>query len=135
MALVAVVLGSDNSTQRFEDAKKMLNWGFANYAQITINNADDITVPLNFGKQEFVKAAYRSFNLIVEKKLEDKVEKQTILEEAIDAPIKSGDILGKIVCSVDGIVMYEGSVYAIESVKRNTFGSLFLEMLKKYYLI
>ena len=34
MALVAVVLGSDNSTQRFEDAKKMLNWGFANYAKI-----------------------------------------------------------------------------------------------------
>lgn len=135
MQLIAVVMGASTRDSRNETAKQMLNWGFANYAQITINNADDITVPLNFGKQEFVKAAYRSFNLIVEKKLEDKVEKQTILEEAIDAPIKSGDILGKIVCSVDGIVMYEGSVYAIESVERNTFGSLFLEMLKKYYLI
>lgn len=135
MQLIAVVMGASTRDSRNETAKQMLNWGFANYAQITINNADDITVPLNFGKQEFVKAAYRSFNLIVEKKLEDKVEKQTILEESIDAPIKSGDILGKIVCSVDGIVMYEGSVYAIESVERNTFGSLFLEMLKKYYLI
>ena len=28
-------MGSDNSTDRFETAKAMLNWGFANYSTVT----------------------------------------------------------------------------------------------------
>ena len=33
--LIAVVMGSDNSSDRFEGAKTLLNWGFANYETIT----------------------------------------------------------------------------------------------------
>ena len=33
--LIAVVMGSENSSDRFETAKSMLNWGFANYSTVT----------------------------------------------------------------------------------------------------
>ena len=34
-SLIAVVMGADNSKDRFEGAKAMLNWGFANYETVT----------------------------------------------------------------------------------------------------
>ena len=34
-SLIAVVMGADNSSDRFEGAKAMLNWGFANYTSFT----------------------------------------------------------------------------------------------------
>lgn len=135
MQLIAVVMGSSTRDSRNETAKQMLNWGFANYAQITVKNTDKLTVPLDFGKQDTIQAAYHSFGLIVEKKQTDQVEKKITLEESVEAPVKAGDIVGKLVCTVDGIVLYETSVYAVESVGKNTFGSLFVEILKKYFII
>jgi D-alanyl-D-alanine carboxypeptidase (penicillin-binding protein 5/6) len=82
-----------------------------------------------------VKATYDSFNIIVEKKQADKIDKQITMNESVDAPIQKGDPVGKLVCSMDGDVMYEAPIYSIESVEKNTFGNLFAEILKKYFLI
>lgn len=135
MQLIAVVMGSSTRDSRNETAKQMLNWGFANYARVTIRDTEKLSVPLEFGKKNTIQAAYSSFDLIIEKKLADKVEQQITLKESVEAPIKTGDRVGKLVCSVDGTVMYEAPIYAIESVEKNTFGSLFAEILKKYFLI
>lgn len=135
MQLIAVVMGSSTRDSRNETAKQMLNWGFANYARITVSATEKLSVPLDFGKQDTVQAAYHSFDLIVEKRFAESVEKQITLVESVEAPIKAGDRVGKIVCKVDGDVVHEAPIYATESAERNTFGSLFVELLKKYFLI
>jgi D-alanyl-D-alanine carboxypeptidase (penicillin-binding protein 5/6) len=135
MQLIAVVMGASTRDSRNETAKQMLNWGFANYERIAVSNNERLTVPVSYGKQNSVKATYDSFNIIVEKKQADKIDKQITMNESIDAPIQKGDPVGKLVCSMDGDVMYEAPIYSIESVEKNTFGNLFAEILKKYFLI
>jgi D-alanyl-D-alanine carboxypeptidase (penicillin-binding protein 5/6) len=135
MQLIAVVMGSSTRDSRNETAKQMLNWGFANYARISVVNTEKLTVPVGYGKQNTIKANYKSFDLIVEKKQADKVEKQITLRESVDAPIQKGDVVGKLICSVDGVVMQEIPIFSTESVEKNTFGNLFVEILKKYFLI
>lgn len=135
MQLIAVVMGSSTRDSRNETAKQMLNWGFANYARISVVNTEKLTVPVGYGKQNTIKANYKSFDLIVEKKQADKVEKQITLRESVDAPVQKGDVVGKLICSVDGVVMQEVPIYSTESVEKNTFGNLFVEILKKYFLI
>jgi D-alanyl-D-alanine carboxypeptidase (penicillin-binding protein 5/6) len=82
-----------------------------------------------------VNATYDSFNLIVEKNQADEIDKQITMNGSVDAPIQKGDLVGMLVCSMDGELLYEAPIYSIESVEKNTFGNLFAEILKKYFLI
>ena len=135
MQLIAVVMGSSTRDSRNETAKQMLNWGFANYACIEVNNNEKLTVPVSHGKQKIVKATYESFNLIVEKNQADEIDKQITMNGSVDAPIQKGDLVGMLVCSMDGEMLYEAPIYSIESVEKNTFSNLLVEILKKYFLI
>ena len=135
MQLIAVVMGSSTRDSRNETAKQMLNWGFANFTRVTVNNTEELSVPINYGKQNHVKASFKTIDLIVEKKLADKIEKQIVLKESVDAPMKKGEAVGKLICTVDGESMCEMPIYSIESVEKNTFRSLFVTLIKKYFLI
>ncbi len=135
MQLIAVVMGSSTRDSRNETAKQMLNWGFSNFTRITVNNTEALSVPINYGKQNCIKASYGTINLVIEKKFADNIEKQIVLKESVDAPIKKGESVGKMICSVNGTVMCETPIYTVESVDKNTFGSLFVNIVKKYFLI
>ena len=56
MSLIAVVLGSDNSKDRFSAARAMLDWGFANYSKVTVSvDCDKITsVRVMGGTEDYV---------------------------------------------------------------------------------
>lgn len=135
MQLIAVVMGSSTRDNRNETAKQLLNWGFANYARVEISNSEAMKVPVGFGKADSVSANYRSFDLIIEKKNAALVEKQITLSKELQAPVRAGDPVGTLTCTVNGEVLREEAIYATEAVERNTFGSLFVNLLKKYFLI
>ena len=135
MQLIAVVMGSSTRDSRNETAKQMLNWGFANYARITVSNQEELRIPVSGGKQTTVSADYDSFDLIVSKKNAKKLETDVQLNESAEAPVCVGDPVGKMVCMIDGEMVKEVPIYATEAVEKNTFGSLFLRILKKYLQI
>ena len=133
--LIAVVMGASTRDGRNETAKQLLNWGFANYTSITVQNHEKLYVPVAFGKQNRIAVDYDPFDLIVEKGNAAKLETQIQLEESVNAPLHAGDKVGKMICMIDGEIVREVSVYAKESVAKNTFGSLFWQLLKKYLQI
>ena len=135
MQLIAVVMGSSTRDSRNETAKQMLSWGFANYARITVSCTDNQMIPVRYGKQTSVSAGFESFDLIVAKKKAEKLERDLQLNEFVDAPVNIGDPVGKLICMVDGEVVKEVTVTATEAVEKNTFGSLFVRLLKKYFQI
>lgn len=135
MQLIAVVMGASTRDSRNETAKQMLNWGFANYARITVSNTDNLSIPVKYGKLDQVAASYNAFDLIVEKKNASKLEKDIQLSESIDAPVRIGDPVGKMICMIDGEQVKEVKIYSTEAVENNTFGSLFIQLLKKYFQI
>ena len=51
-SLIAVVMGADNSKDRFEGAKAMLNWGFANYETVTPEIDKSLITNVNIIKGE-----------------------------------------------------------------------------------
>ena len=52
--LIAVVLGVPNSQTRFDEARAMLDYGFANYQRVNIANKGDLLKTLEFLTDEFV---------------------------------------------------------------------------------
>lgn len=121
MELVAVVLGSDNSAERFEDAKKMLNWGFANY-EITEPQTDMslITdVKLLYGKENSIKPIVENPGKILVKKGEgNKITQRVDMCVDAEAPVEEKQTLGKVYFEIDGKVLEECAILSQRKYER-----------------
>lgn len=95
--LVAVVMGSANSNDRFETAKKLLSWGFSNYSLYTpqIDKSLITEIPVIKGLKENVGVSVPSLAPILIKKGDsEKVRVETELCENTEAPVVKGQTLG-----------------------------------------
>lgn len=127
MELVAVVLGCDNSTDRFEDAKKLLNWGFANYSiyepQIDMSLITDVTVLC--GEQDTIKPIVKNPNpILIKKGTENEITQRVDLCVDVEAPVEKGQKLGAVYFEKDGEVLTECSIVSENAVQKR--GVLFV---------
>lgn len=134
MQLIAVVMGSQNRDSRNESAKKLLDWGFANYNYLRLDAATLEPLTVSFGKQERVKIAYDRFEWVASKE-DGELSVALQLPESIDAPVKNGQVIGTVIYKLGEREVGKGNVYAIEAIEKNSYGSLFAKLLKKYFLI
>ncbi len=99
MQLVAVVLKAENSTERFEGAKKLLNYGFANFNFVSIEAdlGDNNRIPVKNSPVSFAEViAAEKLNLLLPKRDAANITQRVELKEFIDAPAKKGDNVGQI---------------------------------------
>jgi D-alanyl-D-alanine carboxypeptidase (penicillin-binding protein 5/6) len=97
MELVAVVLAGESSDQRFSGAKKLLDYGFANYSfsELSGELEENLTTPISKGvKNEIRVECNDKLNLLLAKSEKGEITRQTEWEKDIVAPIKKGDTLG-----------------------------------------
>lgn len=125
MELVAVVLGSDNSTDRFEDAKKLLNWGFANYSvyepQIDASLITDVTVLC--GEQEKITPIVKNPNpILIKKGTEEKITQRVDICVDVEAPVEKGQKLGAVYFEMNDEVLATCPIISENEVqKRGVF--------------
>ena len=123
--LIAVVLGSANSTDRFEGAKAMLNWGFANYT--TIQPEIDMSLITNVnvlhGTQKTITPTIpKSENVLVKANKKDEIKQKVNLSVDVEAPIEKGQVLGTVDFLVDGEMIAQYNLTAEYGVDRLSFG-------------
>ena len=97
--LVAVVMGSESSNDRFESAKKLLNYGFANFALTEIHpeKTDAFSVEIDDGeKKKFAALADGFLKLLLKKNEGGEIKQEIKLKEDIKAPVRKGDKVGSI---------------------------------------
>lgn len=119
--LVAVVLGSANSNERFETAKSMLNWGFSNYASYTpkIDTSLIENVKVIGGRKDETGVCIPQISpLIIKKGEEDKVKTEVDLCEDIEAPVCKNQTLGTVKISVSGKVAVEYKLTSSSEVEK-----------------
>lgn len=97
--LIAVVMGAKNSTDRFEGAKAMLNWGFANYENVVpeIDLSSLYPVRVLKGVDSFVEPILTGLKPLTLKNGEkNKLESKITLSSDVQAPVEENQILGKV---------------------------------------
>ena len=122
--LVAVVMGSDNSNDRFNTAKAMLNWGFSNYSCVKpkISKKYSKNIEVVGGKEGFVKPKMPSLSpVIVKKGEEDKIEIKVKMEECLEAPVVEKQTIGSIKILIDGKKVAEHKITAKNTVEKLGF--------------
>lgn len=99
MTLVAVVLGCNNGTDRFSDAVKLLDYGFANYKTLSLQTPKKAKgfVKVKGGMVDKIKISCENGGVaVVDNGTNNKLETKVELKKDIEAPVKSGEILGQV---------------------------------------
>lgn len=99
LKLIAVVLGSDNSKDRFASAGKMLDWGFANYtsAELKVDEALLTDVNVISGTEKSIKPVPQDkIKVLVKKGDENNIVQSVDLAVDVEAPVEKGQILGEV---------------------------------------
>lgn len=133
--LVAVVLGSDNSTDRFEDAKKMLNWGFANYGIYDPVPDESLITNVNvlYGTQNTVTPTVSKISpILVKKGTEDKITQRVDLCIDVEAPVEAGQRLGTVFFEADGEIVAECPIICENPVPRKDFKFMFFSLWSSF---
>ncbi|MCD7761432.1 MAG: D-alanyl-D-alanine carboxypeptidase [Clostridiales bacterium] len=130
MELIAVVLGSETSSDRFESAKTLLNYGFGGWTMADVTDGVALPpVPVTLGETDSVQTTVEGGRMLIAKSDAGRLTTGLTLHETAEAPVKAGDVLGTLTVSLDGQVIQELPVTAADSVERKTFSSIFREMV------
>ena len=133
MELIAVVMKSPTSAQRFEDAKALLDYGFANYTLTDVYPEVPLTpVDVLLGTMDQVQPQLqRTCRLLIRKGEEGLVQTQVTLAQNLEAPVETGQILGQLEVLVDGQLRDTIPIVSAQSVDRLTIPGIFQRMLRQ----
>ncbi len=131
--LVAVVMGAGNSTDRFEGAKALLNYGFANYEsytpQIDPSLLSDVTVLR--GIESTVKPVVTGIaSIILESGKKSSIETEVELATDVEAPVEENQLLGKVKLKIGNETIKEYPLIAEKAIRRINFTDIVARFLK-----
>lgn len=134
LRLISVVMGEESIEKRSSDTVKLLNYGFNTFKVNLIKNKSEILGKVNVqkGKKENVDVVLVN-DLIELLNASDKPSnyKFKILVDKITAPVKKGDVIGKVkVLNDNGILISEVDITVNENVLKANLWDLFKRNLK-----
>lgn len=137
MELIAVVLGGSTSQKRFDDAKTLLNYGFATYALHVVEPQEPFApVPVHLGMTDAVSLALPEDGrqLLVKKAQVAALTTEVSLPETVEAPVAKGQQIGTMTVREGEHVLREIPVLAAEPVEKLTWGEMFARLVRGAFL-
>lgn len=106
LRLIAVVLGVPKSQTRFDEARAMMDYGFANYARVQVAQAGDLLgrrVKVSMGARDEVDAALgKGLSMLLKNGQQSRLSFEAALPEALNAPVRAGQEIGEVRLLLDG---------------------------------
>lgn len=131
--LIAVVIGSKTSKDRFDACAKLFNYGFANYeAKSVVASGDEFVVDvLNSRQRQMTAVAKDDFKITAKKG--DKTELNTnVISDSVKAPVLTGNTIGQVQVLKEGAVVASVDLVAKNSVEAISFGGVFKEIVDNF---
>lgn len=138
LSLIAVIMRAPSTKLRFEEAQKLLDYGFNNYSYKEFAKKDDVikSVNVNKGVQSTINAVFETNSSTLLKKGQDKDVSQTItIDENLSAPISKGQKIGEVSFSLDGKVIGTTNIVSDRDIEKNTFGNVLLDLYKRWFCL
>ena len=129
--LIAVVMRGPTSQQRFDDAKALLDYGFANFSNQVVINKGDVadTIPIEKARKVEVEiVAENDLSALLNKGTEKDVRTEIVLDENIKAPLEYYEKVGVERCFLGDELIGEINLVANEKVEAKTYIDFFSEV-------
>ena len=130
LSLIAVIMKAPTTKDRFAEATKLLDYGFANYSYKTFAQKGDAVkeIPISKGVSSSVSAVLSTdAGVLLKKGEESNIVQNVNLPEEITAPINEGDKLGEISYSLNG-----ETIATIDIVAKNSVAKIDLPHMLQY---
>lgn len=124
LELIAVVMGSDNSNDRFNSARAMLDWGFANYSSVELAVDPALIVPISVinGREDSITPDIPdTVRAVVGKGRQADIVQVVELPVDVEAPVENGQTLGTVSFKLDGEDLAVYTLKAPHSVEKLSF--------------
>ncbi len=131
MELICVVLGSSSSAERFDAARGLLDFGFANYTLCEVWPEGALSqIPVTGGRGEWVQPEILSGNsILIEKSALNGIEREVNLAQSVQAPVAAGDVLGEMIVRSGDTELLRVPITAAEAVEKLTLGDVFSKLI------
>lgn len=125
---IAVILHGETSQLRFDAARTLLDYAFANYT-LVMPETGAPDVPVSLGKAASVRAVCESSGtVLIEKARQKELSAVYELPEKVDAPVAAGQLLGTLRYVAGNETIASVPISAAESVERVGAGELWVRL-------
>lgn len=96
LSLIAVIMHSPSTDIRFQEAQKLLNFGFSNFTNVSFGDKGDTlgTLPIEKGVEPSVDAILsENASFFIKKSKSSNVVQNVTFKENLEAPIEKGQII------------------------------------------
>ncbi len=132
LSLIAVVMGSDSSDDRFSGARAMLDWGFANYSLVELAVEPSLITDVNVlgGTTDKItpQVTEKKF-AVVEKGEEDKIASVPELSIDVEAPVEQNQVLGTVKFMLGETEVGSINLCAPEAVEKMSFSDYLIRFI------
>ena len=135
--LIAIIMGSASSKQRFEEAKKLLDYGFANYKSLNLGKQGDIidNIPVEKSNVENMDIVLeRDIYLLIGKNEEEKIKIDPRLPERIDGFFDKGQKVGEMIIYLNDEKIDQVDLVTKDKIEKANFFTITKRFLKSYLI-
>ncbi|BCE00224.1 D-alanyl-D-alanine carboxypeptidase family protein [Marinicellulosiphila megalodicopiae] len=121
---IAVVMGTKSTAARASESKKLLNYGFSFFESATLVSANESLHTARVWKglaSSIDIGLLEPINKTIQKNTRDLHDIQIEIDPTLEAPIAKGDVLGKLVITLEGEIVHEQVVVALNDVEQAGF--------------
>lgn len=138
LSLIAVIMKAPTTNVRFDEARKLLDYGFTNYSYKQFGKTGEIVKSLNVDKgvKTSVNAVLEnSCGALIKKGQNKELVQNITLDETVPAPINKGQKLGEITYTIGGEVVGQSNIIAEEKIDKITLWNMTTYLYRNWYLL
>lgn len=124
LRLISVVMGAPKVEIRNQEARKLVDYGFANYSSFLVARKGDKLQEVNVSKGSVLKVnavTDNDISVLLTKGEEKNIKKVVELPEIINAPVKKGDKLGEVIITINEKEIGRHDLVCDTDVTRSSF--------------
>ncbi len=124
MRLISVIMGTKSQQARADQSRELLNWGFGHFTTVTKAPAGQFVskVPVWFGEADEVELATGdNLQILTSKTQKNKITTVVDIPDSLEAPIKKGQEIGKMMAVIDGKAVASVPIIATNDIEQSGF--------------
>ena len=136
MRLITVIMGAPTMQERASQTRELLNWGFGNFETAIIRPAKQAlaTSPVWFGQENVVPLGIvDALATTMPKGQADNIETKLQVNPELRAPLKQGQVVGKITAISNGKVVAEQPLVVLKAVEESGFFARLIDHIKLFF--
>ncbi len=131
---IAVVMGVEDSSTRFEESGKLLTYGFGMFQGLKIAKSNELIEEISIfnGKEELANAiAEKELIVPVRRGREDEISKIIELDDNIHAPLIKGDKIGQIKVYKGNLLLKKADIIVDRDVHKASFFQMISRIIQR----